>query len=66
VIRCATAVGDWILDPFSGSATAGVVALEADRNYLGIEKNGQIAEQSRGRLITAVQPGSQERQGTRG
>jgi site-specific DNA-methyltransferase (adenine-specific) len=53
VIRCATAAGDWILDPFSGSATTGLVALEEGRNYVGIEKNVQFAEQSRCRLVMA-------------
>jgi DNA modification methylase len=54
VIRCATAAGDWVLDPFSGSATTGVVALEEGRNFLGIEKNAQFAEQSRERLSAAT------------
>jgi DNA modification methylase len=55
VIRCATAAGDWVLDPFSGSASAGVVALEEGRNYVGIEKNARYAELSRGRLTAAAQ-----------
>jgi len=54
VIRCATAAGDWVLDPFSGSATTGVVALAEGRNFLGIEKNTQFAELSRGRLSAAT------------
>jgi ParB-like chromosome segregation protein Spo0J len=66
IVRCATEVGDWVLDPFAGSATAGVVALEEGRNYLGIEKNAQFAEQSRGRLTATVQAGAQEKGGTGG
>ena len=31
--------GDTILDPFSGAATTGLVALKLDRRYIGIELN---------------------------
>ena len=31
--------GDWILDPFFGSGTVGVVCEEQHRNYVGIELN---------------------------
>ena len=31
--------GDWILDPFFGSGTVGVVCEEQQRNYVGIELN---------------------------
>ena len=31
--------GDWILDPFCGSATAGVAALRHNRKFCGIEKD---------------------------
>ena len=39
--------GDMILDPFIGSGTSGVVALKAQRRFVGIELNPaylQIAE----------------------
>jgi DNA modification methylase/ParB-like chromosome segregation protein Spo0J len=57
IVRCATDQGDWVLDPFSGSATAGVVALEDGRNYVGIERSAEFADLSRGRLAAA--PGVQ-------
>lgn len=40
--------GDTIFDPFNGSGTVGVVALQHNRNYIGIELNPEyvtIAEQ---------------------
>jgi DNA modification methylase len=36
--------GGIVLDPFIGSGTTAVVALKADRNYIGIELNPQYAE----------------------
>jgi len=44
---------DFVLDPFSGAATTGLVALRNGRNYIGIEQNADyniIAEQ---RLLAA-------------
>ena len=29
--------GDWILDPFMGSGTTGVVAQQTERQFIGIE-----------------------------
>jgi DNA modification methylase len=66
VIRCATAAGDWVLDPFSGSATAGVVALEEGRHYVGIEKSAQFAELSRGRLAAVLRPSIKDQESTNG
>lgn len=39
-----------ILDPFSGMATTGVVALKYNQNYVGIEINKEYLEMSRRRL----------------
>jgi DNA modification methylase len=36
-VRSSTNPGDLILDPFSGSATTGVVALRHGRKYIGID-----------------------------
>ena len=39
---------DWILDPFMGSGTTGVVAKKSNRNFVGIELNEEyykIAEE---------------------
>lgn len=43
-------VGDTVLDPFSGSGTTGVAALENERNYMGLEANLEYAELSRKRI----------------
>lgn len=42
--------GDTVLDPFSGSGTAGAVALQIGRRYIGIELNPKYIELSRKRL----------------
>jgi len=46
-----------VLDPFSGLATTGVVALQLGRAYIGIELNVKYAEQSRQRLAEATRQG---------
>ena len=42
--------GDTILDPFSGTATTGVVACQYERNYIGVELNENYAKMSLDRL----------------
>jgi site-specific DNA-methyltransferase (adenine-specific) len=58
LLRCgvttASDPGDLVLDPFSGSATTGVAALESGRRYLGIESRGAFAAASRSRLSEAA------------
>ncbi len=36
--------GDWVLDPFFGSGTVGVVCEQQSRRYVGIELNREYAE----------------------
>lgn len=43
-------VGGTVLDPFNGSGTTGVVAIENGRNYIGIELNEKYAVMSEKRL----------------
>ncbi len=43
-----------ILDPFAGTSTTGVVAIEEGCNYIGIEPSEKYAELSRARLERAV------------
>ena len=44
-----------VLDPFSGAATTGCVAVALGRRYLGIELSERYAALSRGRLAWAVE-----------
>jgi DNA modification methylase len=44
IIRCATNIGDLVLDPFAGSATTGVAAVEAGRRFIGIEQQSRFVE----------------------
>ena len=46
--------GDWVLDPFSGSGTTGVVALANGRNYVGCELNPEYADISLYRIQDSV------------
>ncbi|WP_425129741.1 DNA-methyltransferase [Burkholderia vietnamiensis] len=45
-------VGGIVMDPFFGSGTAGLVALNRGRKFVGIELNAEYCEMARGRLIT--------------
>ncbi len=42
--------GGWILDPFMGAGTTGLVAIQNDRNCVGIEINGEFADFARKRI----------------
>ena len=50
IVAVATDPGDLVLDPFSGSATTGVAAVEAGRRYIGIERDENFAAKSEKRL----------------
>jgi site-specific DNA-methyltransferase (adenine-specific) len=50
-VLAGSAVGDVVLDPFSGSGTTGIVATNNDRRYVGIELNPEYAEISRKRFV---------------
>lgn len=53
-ILAGTRVGDVVLDPFNGSGTTGVVALGLQRDYIGIDLNGEYVEMARRRLSTVA------------
>ena len=44
IILASTRPGDWVLDPFSGSATTGIAANLLGRRYLGIEQEQEFLE----------------------
>lgn len=45
-IRAGSAVGDVVLDPFSGSGTTGMVALEEGRRYIGVDLSAEYLQLS--------------------
>jgi DNA modification methylase len=49
-IRASTKAGDFVLDPFAGSSTTGVAAMQEARRYCGIEKEGEFVDLSKQRL----------------
>jgi len=49
-VQAGSAIGDLVLDPFSGAGTVGVVATRQKRSYVGIELNPEYAEMSRRRI----------------
>lgn len=51
-ILAGSAVGELVLDPFFGSGTTGVVALNNSRRFIGIELNEEYCDMARNRLIT--------------
>jgi len=56
-IQAGTRPGDTVLDPFSGSGTTGVVALQHARRYIGIDLNPEYHALARKRLDPlAAQP----------
>lgn len=41
---------DWVLDPFMGSGTTGIVAKRTDRNFIGIELDNSYYEMAKARI----------------
>jgi site-specific DNA-methyltransferase (adenine-specific) len=46
--------GGTVLDPFAGSGTVGVVALNNNRNFIGIDLNESYLDIARGRIFSEV------------
>jgi site-specific DNA-methyltransferase (adenine-specific) len=55
IIGCSSDPGDLVLDPFCGSATTGVAAVELGRRFVGIEKQEKFVELANSRLRTQTQ-----------
>jgi DNA modification methylase len=45
--------GDWVLDPFFGAGTVGVVCKQHNRRYVGIELNPDYVRMAVERIETA-------------
>lgn len=54
IIKAASNVGDTILDPFTGSSTAGLVAYQNGRNYIGIDTESKYLDLSIKRYLDIV------------
>jgi site-specific DNA-methyltransferase (adenine-specific) len=54
VIKLYTDEGDIVLDPFLGSGTTALAAIEANRKYIGIELMEQYAELARKRVEEVI------------
>ena len=50
IVLCASDPGDLVVDPFSGSGTTGVAAIQNGRRYIGIERSETFAKLSELRL----------------
>lgn len=50
IVLCATDPGDLVVDPFNGSGTTGVAAIQNGRRYIGIERSEKFARLSELRL----------------
>jgi len=53
-ILAGSAEGDTVLDPFHGSGTTGIVALNHNRNYIGLEANLAFADISMERFRNEI------------
>ena len=50
MIQASTNPGDWVLDCFAGSGTAGAAALELGRRFVMIDENPEAIDVMRGRF----------------
>lgn len=55
-IAAGTNPGDWVLDPFFGSGTVGVVCEQMSRRYVGIELNPEYVELALDRIANTQMP----------
>jgi site-specific DNA-methyltransferase (adenine-specific) len=46
IVLASTKKGDLILDPFTGSSTTGLVAVEYERKFIGIDKEKKYLDLS--------------------
>jgi site-specific DNA-methyltransferase (adenine-specific) len=52
IIQASSEPGDWVLDFFAGSGTAGVAAVELDRKFLLVDQNHEAIEVMRKRFAS--------------
>ena len=56
LVELVTKPGELVMDPFTGSGTTGIAAIQAGRNFLGIEADEAYHEMARERLSGASDP----------
>jgi DNA modification methylase len=54
IINFATQKGDWVLDPFVGRGTTGIVCANLGRNFFGIDLYSRNAVSSKRNIASAV------------
>lgn len=54
LIECTTSEGDLVLDPFAGSGSTCLAALEMNRQFVGFEVDNEYYEKARERLLKAA------------
>jgi len=64
VVSCASDPGDLVVDPFNGSGTTGVAAIQLGRRYLGIEKEMRWWRESEKRLEGTTPAGTARSKGS--
>lgn len=55
ILEASTQEGDWVLDPFAGSATTGVAAVAMKRQFVGIELESEHFKLAERRLAEAIE-----------
>ena len=56
LVNAVTRAGELVCDPFAGSGTTGIAALQLGRHFHGIENNRDYLAMAKGRIATYGQP----------
>jgi DNA modification methylase len=54
IVKFATEKGDWVLDPFAGRGTTGIVSAYLERNFLGVELYSENVSKARENIMAAA------------
>jgi site-specific DNA-methyltransferase (adenine-specific) len=55
LIRVVAPVGGLVVDPFAGSGSTGVAAVQSGREFVGVERDPHHVETARRRIAEATQ-----------
>jgi DNA modification methylase len=56
IIRFATKIGDYVLDPFAGRGTTGIVSTSLGRKFLGIDLYKENVDRAKSNIIRSCSP----------